>query len=199
MNARGPVLAREPAPAYTWCHGQRKTSGGQATRRASADDRAAGRGRRARPRPCGQRRRGAHDFVAAIYAAHIGPNEGFALDGDDDFRRYFEPALADGMIRDAHDAAARHDRARPGYDVFVDADRWSLKSVRVAIAPHGPRRALATVTFHDAGRPKTIRLDLVRLPAGWRIRDIHAPSGDLRAAHAEVTSGVHFQGVGGED
>jgi len=123
----------------------------------------------------------AHDFVASIYAAHIGPNEGFALDADGDFRRYFEPALAACMIRAAHDARDERDRARRGHDAFVDASSWSFKAVRVAISPLGVRRAVATVTFDEAGAAKTIRLDLVRLRIGWRITDIHAPSGDLRA------------------
>jgi hypothetical protein len=124
---------------------------------------------------------GAHAFVVQIYADHIGPNEGFALDTDRDFRRYFEPALAERMIRDAHDAWNKRDRARLDYDVFVDASSWSFKTVRVAIAPHGPRRAVAAVTFDEAGARRTIRLDLVRLRVGWRISDIRAPRGDLRA------------------
>jgi hypothetical protein len=122
----------------------------------------------------------AHDFVAAIYAAHGGPNEGFALDTDADFRRYFEPALAGRMIRAAHAAAEKHDRAWLDHDVFVDAKAWSFTGAYVAIVSHGPHRAVATVTFDEAGKRKTIRLDLVRLRVGWRIRDIHAPSGDLR-------------------
>jgi hypothetical protein len=42
---------------------------------------------------------GAHAFVARIYADHVDPNEGFALDADRDLRRYFEPAPAERMIR----------------------------------------------------------------------------------------------------
>ena len=42
------------------------------------------------------------------------------------------------------------------------------------------RRAVAAVTLDDAGGAKTIRLDLVKLRPGWRVGDIHAPSGDLR-------------------
>jgi hypothetical protein len=44
-----------------------------------------------------------------------------------------------------------------------------------------PRRAVATVTFENAGTPTMVKLDLVKLPISWRIRDIHAGSGDLRA------------------
>lgn len=122
----------------------------------------------------------AHDFVDAIYAAHAGPREGFALDANDDFRRYFEPALAARMIRAAHQAADRHDHAWLDHDVFVDATTWSFATAHVAVAPRGPQRAIATVTFDQGGKPRTIRLDLIRLRSGWRIRDIHAPSGDLR-------------------
>jgi hypothetical protein len=65
--------------------------------------------------------------------------------------------------------------------VFVDADSWSLARVNVAVASIARRRAVATVTFENAGVPTTVRLDLVRLRIGWRVRDIHARSGDLRA------------------
>jgi hypothetical protein len=122
----------------------------------------------------------AHDFVAAIYAAHIGPNEGFALDADADFRRYFEPVLAELMIRAAHEASDKRERAWLASDVFVDAKAWSFTAAHVAIVSRGPGRAVATVTFAEDGKRKTIRLDLVRLRIGWRIRDTHAPSGDLR-------------------
>jgi hypothetical protein len=62
----------------------------------------------------------AHDFIAAIYAAHVAANEGFALDADADFRRYFEPALAERMIRAARRVSEKGDRAWLDYDVFVD-------------------------------------------------------------------------------
>ena len=101
-------------------------------------------------------RKSAYDFVARIYALHGGPNEGFALDADDDFRRYFEPALASRMIRDAHNAWEKRNRARLDHDVFVDAASWLLTRVNVAVASAAPRRAVATVTF-DKGE------------AGWKV------------------------------
>jgi hypothetical protein len=44
-----------------------------------------------------------------------------------------------------------------------------------------PRTAVATMTFENAGMPTMVKLDLVMLRIGWRIRDVHAGSGDLRA------------------
>jgi hypothetical protein len=123
------------------------------------------------------REQSARAFVEHIYALHIGPNEGFGLDSDADYRRWFEPALAAGMIRDARDAWDKRDRARLNHDVFVDSDSWLLTRVNVAVAPVTPRRAIATVTFDNAGVPTMVTLDLVRLRIGWRIRDIHARKG----------------------
>jgi hypothetical protein len=136
------------------------------------------------PAACAGAARGAsaHDFVAAIYAEHVGANEGFALDAAADFRRYFEPALAERMIRAAHRASDKRDRAWLDYDVFVDAKRWSFTAAHVAIARRGLRRAIAIVTFAEDGRRKTICLDLVRLRAGWRISDI--PRSGWRSADA---------------
>jgi hypothetical protein len=88
----------------------------------------------------------AHEFVAAIYAVHVGPNQGFALDADADFRRYFEPALAARMIRAAHEAWDNRNRAWLDDDVFVDAEAWSFTAAHVAIARRGRHRAIAIVT-----------------------------------------------------
>jgi hypothetical protein len=127
------------------------------------------------------RQQSARAFVEHIYALHVGPNEGFGLDSDADYRRWFAPAFAGRMIRDAHDAWDKRDRARLNHDVSVDGDSWLLARVNVAVVPVTQRRAVATVTFDNAGVPTMVTLDLVRLRIGWRIRDIHAKSGDLRA------------------
>jgi hypothetical protein len=49
-----------------------------------------------------------------------------------------------------------------------------------------PRRAVATVTFENAGTPTMVKLDLVMLRIGWHIRDVHAGSRDLRAVLGEL-------------
>jgi hypothetical protein len=125
----------------------------------------------------------AKDFIAGIYALHIGPSEGFGLDTKADYFRFFEPRLAWLMYRDDRKTWLHNKQAAKlyNYDPFVDAKTWSFSSVAVEVTPAGPRRAVATATFDEAGAAKTIKYDLVHLRAGWRIRDIHAPSGDLRA------------------
>jgi hypothetical protein len=69
------------------------------------------------------------------------------------------------------------------------ADKW-LARAKVLVAPVTSRRAIATMTFDHAGTPAMVTLDRVKLQIGWRIRDIHARSGDLRAGRGEVTSAL---------
>ena len=43
--------------------------------------------------------------------------------------------------------------------------------------------ATATVTFANLGKPTRLLIELEQTPAGWRIADIKAPSGSLRALY----------------
>lgn len=114
--------------------------------------------------PGATREQSARPFVERIYALHVGPNQGFGLDSDADYRRWFVPALAARMIRDAHDAWDRRDRARLNHNVFVDGDSWLLTRVNVAVAPVTPRREVAAVRFENAGVPTNGRLAHPRHP-----------------------------------
>jgi hypothetical protein len=67
------------------------------------------------------------------------------------------------------------------------ADKW-LARAKVLVAPVTSRRAIATVTFDNAGTSTMVTLDLAELRIGWRIRDIHARNGDLRAIKSHIAS-----------
>jgi hypothetical protein len=82
--------------------------------------------------------------------------------------------------------------------VYVVPPRRQGARARNARAGRTPARGVATVTLENAGVPLLIRLDLVRLAVGWRIRDTHVPSGDLRAVHDAMTRAHFILGFGRE-
>lgn len=123
----------------------------------------------------------ARAFVAAIYDAYKGKTaKGIRLDSDAAVRRYFEPSLAALILEDRAAAAKSGDVPSLDGDPFVDAQDFEITALAIAIKDGGPDAAVATVTFKNSGKPTRVVLDLVRLPEGWRIHEVHAPSGDLR-------------------
>jgi hypothetical protein len=127
-------------------------------------------------------------FVKAIYAAYKGKNtKGVAIDTDAQLRRYFEPSLADLIIKDRKDAAKHHDVPTLDGDPFIDAQDWEIKSFDITVNDTGSGKATSTVKFVNEKEPVTITLDLVAVavavastgnadpkekPNPWRISDI---------------------------
>jgi hypothetical protein len=123
-------------------------------------------------------------FVDSIYNSYLGKDSrGVSLDGDDQVRRYFASPLADAMIKDFNAAAKANEVGILGGDPFIDAQDWDISNLRTVVKTTGPTTAVATVSFTMFGKPRTITLDLVRTDAGWRIAEIRAPSGSLRALY----------------
>jgi len=132
----------------------------------------------------------AKDFVEAIYRAYRTPSEmsasgeGVAIDKPAEVRRLFAPDLAALIIADQRAAARNGDEGALDGDPFVDAQDWSISGVNVEIFDIGPDHALAQVNFANFGKATQVKLELVRLKSGWRIRDITWPEGTLRALYA---------------
>jgi hypothetical protein len=123
-------------------------------------------------------------FVDSIYNAYLAKNsKGTSLDSDAQVRRYFASPLADAMLKDF--AAARKANEVPMLDgdPFIDAQDWEISNLRTAVKTSGASTAVATANIAMFGKPRTITLDLVRTPDGWRISEIRAPSGSLRAIY----------------
>jgi hypothetical protein len=69
-------------------------------------------------------------------------------------------------------------------DPFIDAQDWEISSVKTAVKSTGASTAVATVAFVQFMEPRTVTLDLVTTPDGWRIVDIRWARGDsLRALY----------------
>jgi hypothetical protein len=113
----------------------------------------------------------AKSFVEAVYAAYKGKNtNGISLDNDTEVRRYFEPKLAALIIKDRKDA--RGEVGKLDGDPFIDAQDWEIDAVDIDVREIAADKASATVSFKNAGKQRTIILDLVKLGVGWRIADI---------------------------
>lgn len=122
----------------------------------------------------------AEAFLRELYAPYLaGANR-----GQDywDLERYFTPDLARLMDAEARDAQRRNEVPRLNGDPFVDAQEWDVRNFSVSVKTHGSS-ATAIVTFDNYGKARRLTLDLVLTPVGWRISDIQAPSGSLRALY----------------
>ena len=126
-------------------------------------------------------------FLDKIYAAYKGKkSKGILLDSDASLRRYFEPTLADLMIKDRKDAAKRGDVPNLDGDPFVNAQDWEIGPVDIAISDTAPDKATATVSFKNLDMPQNLVYALVKLKTGWRIADIDwGEDGTLRGLYVK--------------
>lgn len=112
-------------------------------------------------------------FVTGIYDAYRGKDaHGVPIDNERAVRRYFEPSLAALIRKDQKDAARRNEPPKLDGDPFVDAQDWEIAAFDIAVSDTAPGKATATVKFVNAGEPKTILLDLIKIKNDWRIADI---------------------------
>jgi hypothetical protein len=96
--------------------------------------------------------------------------------------RFFTPELAKLMEDDMREAKRRAEIPKLDGDPFLDAQDWEIKNLAIAVEANGAK-AIGRVSFDNFGKRTEITLNLVQLPAGWRIADIKAPSGKLSALY----------------
>jgi hypothetical protein len=123
----------------------------------------------------------AQAFVEAIYAPYLNKNyKGTPYGKPANLRRYFEPRLANAIVKDMTAAKKRGEVPTLDGDPFIDAQDWEIADLAIAVKIAGTAKALATVKFTNMREPKTVTLDLMKTSAGWRIAEIDASSGSLR-------------------
>jgi Protein of unknown function (DUF3828) len=123
-------------------------------------------------------------FVDGIYKHYLGKNsKGLALSSDAVIRRYFAPPLADAIIKDFAAAHKAGEVPLLNGDPFVDAQDWEIANLKIAVKSTGTSTAVATASFVMFMEPRTVTLDLVNTPVGWRITEIRSASGSLRALY----------------
>jgi hypothetical protein len=124
------------------------------------------------------------DFVNDIYRPYLDKDaKGNPLASDAIIRGYFAPPLADAIIADFAEAEKRGEVPMLNGDPFVDAQDWEISNLNVAVKSTGADAALATVTFVMFMKTRTVTLELVKTPVGWRIAEIRSASGSLRALY----------------
>jgi hypothetical protein len=112
-------------------------------------------------------------FVDGIYTHYLGKDsKGLALSGSAVIRRYFASPLADAMVKDFAAAHKAGEVPMLNGDPFIDAQDWEISNIKTAVKSTGASTAVATVTFVQFMEPRTVTLELVDTPAGWRIADI---------------------------
>jgi hypothetical protein len=111
----------------------------------------------------------ARTFVEGLYSAYHG-------DGPDYLGRQASQVFAPGLL-----ALVRLDKARTPHgdvgaldgDPICDCQDFEITKVVVTVEAAGPGRAAARAQFRNFGQPQTVRLDLLAVPGGWRIADVH--------------------------
>lgn len=125
----------------------------------------------------------ARQFLQSIYGSYSGENEGGPPLDNASLGGYFTPELAGLIKADSDQATARGEVPMMDGDPFIDAQEWKITGLKIAVEEPKPGFATGIVSFRNYDRADEIRLDLLKLAGGWRIADIHAPSGGLRALY----------------
>ena len=122
----------------------------------------------------------AQAFVENLYRPYLA--KGFQGQPYDDTARFFVPALAQAIDRDNREAKRRNEVPTLNGDPFVDAQDWEISRLSIDVTASGDT-ATARVSFQNFGETKRVLLELAKTPAGWRIAEIKAPSGSLKALY----------------
>jgi len=118
-------------------------------------------------------------FLDSIYRPYA--DKGFKGQPYHQTERYFASPLRDAIDKDFAEAKKRKEVPMLDGDPFIDAQDWEIANVSVSSWVTGPTTAMAVASFTNFGKPVRVMLELVSTPAGWRISEIKAPSGSLRA------------------
>ncbi|WP_422036512.1 DUF3828 domain-containing protein [Reyranella sp.] len=122
----------------------------------------------------------AQAFVESLYRPYLA--KGFQGQPYGDTARFFVPALAQAIDRDNREARRRNEVPSLNGDPFVDAQDWEISTLSIDVTANDDA-ATARVSFQNFGEAKRVVLELARTPAGWRIAEIRAPSGSLKALY----------------
>jgi hypothetical protein len=120
-------------------------------------------------------------FLETIYRAY--GEKGFKGHPYNLTERYFGPPLREAIDKDFAEAAKRKEVPLLNGDPFIDAQEAEIANVVVDAWVTGPTTAMGVATFTNFGKPVRVTLELVSTPSGWRIAEIKAPSGSLRALY----------------
>ena len=118
-------------------------------------------------------------FLESIYRPYA--TKGFKGQDYGKTERFFASPLREAMDKDFAEAKKRNEVPRLNGDPFINAQDWEIANVAVSAWVTGPSTAMGVASFTNFGKPVRVTLEMVSTPAGWRIAEIKAPSGSLRA------------------
>ncbi|HVN63994.1 MAG TPA: DUF3828 domain-containing protein [Candidatus Binataceae bacterium] len=114
-------------------------------------------------------------FLHSIYDRYTGPQDKappIDYANTRELQRYFEVSLADIIHADFIRAQKADDVPTLDGDPFIDAQDWEIKSFQIHVTPVDANHATASVKFTNAGTPKSLQVQLVRVAGDWKIHDI---------------------------
>jgi Protein of unknown function (DUF3828) len=88
---------------------------------------------------------------------------------------YFTPDVTKLIARDLAESRKKNEVGRLDFDPFINGQDWTPTKIELKVEPDSrPDRALGIASFTPVGgkEKRSIKLDLSKTPAGWRISDI---------------------------
>ena len=122
-------------------------------------------------------------FLASIYDAYGLGKNGIPLDDEAALRRWFSPSLADLIQADRAAAAQVDDVPMLDGDPFIDAQDGDITDISLKVDDVGGGKAVGHVSFRNSGDPRSIVLELLQTPAGWRVDEIDWGDTSLRGLY----------------
>lgn len=119
-------------------------------------------------------------FLEGIYRPYLADD--FKGQSYTHVNRFFTPDLAHAIETDMREASRRKDVPTLDGDPFIDAQDWEIGKLSISAKVDGAK-ATGLVGFENLGKQVQLTVDLIQTPTGWRIADIKAPSGSLRALY----------------
>ncbi|WP_448205240.1 hypothetical protein [Azospirillum sp. sgz302134] len=113
-------------------------------------------------------------FVSGLYRHYVGKGaRGLDLHDPALCRRLFTPDTAALLTADRREVARLGETGRLDFDIFVAGQDWELaKPPQVRAEPTGRTSATVIAEGVNGLGPATVRYDLVKTDAGWRIQDM---------------------------
>lgn len=123
------------------------------------------------PAPSHAQDDGPKQFLQGIYRQYLGKNaSGVDYSSEKLAGRYFDDTLTELIVRDQKESEG--ELGRIGFDPFINAQDYQIRSVDVTITQEDADRAKGVVSFTNFGRRQKVTYDLTRTAKGWRISDI---------------------------
>ena len=112
-------------------------------------------------------------LIREIYEAKLGSSSEQSFDVTDTIvEAHFTPELKSLYQRAAHAPEPVID-----FDIFYDAQDFSISDLSVAVVSRKGSRAVVRAQFKNYGEPTTITYDLALSEGTWKIADVHYASG----------------------